>query len=378
MNGNNITHNRDYDVLTHELILEDLVSFKNFPVFMGCVDSPKSEDIFHDMNWVISPRTGIVQINPVVDEKLVYMKSHWSGMTGNTWKNHHVQFSDFVRKHLGKNALEIGSSHGMLYELLGEREEKYTIVEPNYIGKEFENVKIIKSFFDSSFDVNEKFDTIIHSHLFEHIMNYDDFFEGVKRNIQKNGVMIFSIPNMDVMLNDSNQFCLCFEHTVLLRDEYVQFFMNKHGFEIVDRFMFNKHSTFYCVVYNEKYFKQEDLSRLYEENKNIILSNYKSRHEDVKNINRKIAEHKGEVYLYSGHYFSQFLLNIGLDTNKIVCILDNDINKIGKRLYGTDFIVRHPKTISENINPAVILRAGIYNEEIRNQLLSLNDKTTIL
>jgi hypothetical protein len=50
-------------------------------------------------------------------------------------------------------------------------------------------------------------------------------------------------------------------------------------------------------------------------------------------------------------------------------LLDNDKNKQGKRLYGTDLMVQDPGVLKAEQRPAVILKAGIYNDEIKADIL---------
>ena len=75
------------------------------------------------------------------------------------------------------------------------------------------------------------------------------------------------------------------------------------------------------------------------------------------------------VYLFGAHVFSQYLISFGLDTSKIICLLDNDRRKIGKRLYGTDLISMHPSILTDIKEAIVILRAGTHNEEIKKDIL---------
>ena len=78
-------------------------------------------------------------------------------------------------KYIGKNILEIGSSHDTLYNLINDDNKQFTIVEPNYNGKINKNLNVVSNFFDSNLNLNNQFDTIIHSHFLEHIFDYDDF-----------------------------------------------------------------------------------------------------------------------------------------------------------------------------------------------------------
>jgi hypothetical protein len=43
--------NRDYCVVSKEKDLELVHSFKNFPVFLGCVEHPFERDLLVDMDW---------------------------------------------------------------------------------------------------------------------------------------------------------------------------------------------------------------------------------------------------------------------------------------------------------------------------------------
>ena len=84
---------RDRDVVLGKEDLEDLYTLKDFPVFMGCVDSEANQDIKSDMSWKISTSSGAIQLNPVLPLDVVYAMSDGSGTVGNTWKQHHKAFS---------------------------------------------------------------------------------------------------------------------------------------------------------------------------------------------------------------------------------------------------------------------------------------------
>ena len=83
------------------------------------------------------------------------------------------------------------------------------------------------------------------------------------------------------------------------------------------------------------------------------------------------------VYLFGAHVFSQYLFAFGLETERIAAVLDNAETKQGKRLYGTDLSVLSPKILARCPDePVVILRAGVYNEEIKRDILdNINPRT---
>jgi hypothetical protein len=57
-------------------------------------------------------------------------------------------------------------------------------------------------------------------------------------------------------------------------------------------------------------------------------------------------------------------------------LLDNDPKKQGSRLYGTNMLVASPKVLGDVANPFVILKAGVYNNEIKKDILeNINEST---
>jgi hypothetical protein len=90
---------------------------------------------------------------------------------------------------------------------------------------------------------------------------------------------------------------------------------------------------------------------------------------EVESLNDLISDIHTPVYLFGGHIFSQYLVNFGLAEELITNILDNDPNKEGGRLYGTNLICHSPKILSGLEKATIILRAGIYNEEIKADIM---------
>jgi hypothetical protein len=84
------------------------------------------------------------------------------------------------------------------------------------------------------------------------------------------------------------------------------------------------------------------------------------------------------VFIFGAHVFSQLLFAFGLRTDRIKSVLDNDLNKINHRLYGTSLFVESPDTVSKIANPNIIVRMGAYSSEIKEQLLSYNSSARFI
>lgn len=363
---------RNNDIVFGNEDLEELYIFKNFPVFMGCTEQSSSEDILANMNWKISKQSGMIQLNPLLPLDVVYSAEHGSGTTGKAWDEHHASFAEFIYKFKPKSILEIGGLHGILAEkyLKLDNSINWTMIEPNPTIDPNLPIKVIKGFFDNKFTSDEKFEAVIHSHVLEHVYNPDEFISHKSSFMNNGDLLIFTLPNMQVMLENNYTNCINFEHTLYFTEPYIEYFLNKYNFELVEKQYFKKdHSIFYCAKKTNNVLAS--LSEgLYEKNKYTFQKYIDNHLDDVTKINKIISETSLPVYLFGAHVFSQYLISFGLDTSKIVCLLDNDIKKENKRLYGTSLISKSPKILKDIPEALVILRAGVYNEEVKNDILS--------
>lgn len=187
--------------------------------------------------------------------------------------------------------------------------------------------------------------------------------------------MIFSLPNMQKWLENKFSNCLNFEHTIFLNENLIEYLLYKNKFQIVTKKYFKDHSIFYLTK-KDKDQKNIRLNNNYDKNKKLFLDMQEYYKNEVKKLNQLIKETTKEVYLFGAHLFSQNLIYNGLDVSKIKYILDNDSNKQDKRLYGTNLYVKSPKILKNSDNALVILNAGVYNEEIKKDILE-NINTTI-
>lgn len=363
---------RNFNIINGQEDLEHLHTFESFPVFMGCTTDDISTDIHCDMSWYISKSTGMIQLNPLVPEEVIYAQSHGAGSVGKIWQQHHSAFSEFINKLSPTSVLEIGGGHGylsMYYQNFGNI--PWTIVEPNPMPVPGVTAKYIKCFFDDKFAVDEEFDLVVHSHVFEHLFQPDEFFKHLSMYVKQGKRVAFSLPNMKAMLENYYTNCINFEHTLFLTEPYIENILSKNGFEIEKKEYFMKdHSIFYTVIRNELATRIDLPDNVAEENKTLFF-NYINYYQNlIKEINEVTQSTDRPVFMFGAHIFSQSLIGFGLDTSKIQFLLDNDVNKHDKRLYGTNLTVKSPKILATVKNPLIILKAGVYNNEIKEDILT--------
>lgn len=190
--------------------------------------------------------------------------------------------------------------------------------------------------------------------------------------------MVFSLPNMQKWLENKWTNCLNFEHTIFINENVIEFLLNNNNFSIIGKKYFSNHSIFIRAEINNNLIKNK-LNIDYNDNKYLFLDMQNHYSNLVEKLNNIIRKTNKEIYLFGAHLFSQYLLYNGLDNKKIKNILDNNLNKQGKRLYGTNLIVQSPKILQNNTNSIVILCAGAYNEEIQRDIQeNINHKIEIL
>lgn len=369
----NVVDEREDLITLHEL--------KNFPVFMGCVLHDSGDDICADMTWAISKHTGIIQLTELIPLNILYKNEHDSGVVGKVWLEHHQAFANFINKFKPKSILEIGGGHGILsreYKKLDDID--WTILEPNPSPTDGVDANYIEGFFDDNFILHDEVDTLIHSHVFEHVYFPDKFNSDIASFLKEGQNLIFSLPNMEEMLKRNYTNCLNFEHSIFITEPYVEYFLSKNGLRIIKKQYFKEdHSIFYACEKdaNTKLIKLP--KNLYDHNNKLYLDYLHYYQKLIAKINEKIlkTELNQPIYLFGAHIFSQSLIQFGLNTKRIINLLDNDVKKQGRRLYGTNLIVKSPQILKDIKSPIVILKAGVYNKEISEDILENINANTI-
>ena len=378
---------RKVDLINGKDDLENIFTIKKFPVFMGCMDDDSDKnDLFEDFIMDISKSTGVVQVRKLIELSTLYDSEHSSGTVGKIWHDHHKAFADFIFNNCSPlKVFEIGGLHGILskYYQESKHDMSWKILEPNPIPVEDCPANFVEGFFDDKFIDNEEYDAYVHSHLFEHIYDPISFSKKLSDFIPEGKDLIFTVPNIKEMMIRKYTNALNFEHTFLLNHELVLYLMESNGFSLQSYKKFKEdHSVFYHFKKSNKI--NNDLNKLenkYEENIEILNEWYHHHLSDAVKILEDIAKANpsSNVYMFGAHIFSQTLLKFGLNAEKITAILDNDSAKQGKRLYGTNLKVASPEILKGEDSPVVILRAGVYNEEIKNQIINeINSSTTFI
>jgi len=339
------------------------------PVYSGAIQD--SEGHLHsDMEFSECIHCKSVQLKKLVDPNLVYMIDHNSLIVGDTWKNHYIEFFNFIGDLKSKTVLELSDPSAKLAKMT-DIYNRWLIVEPNSYFESTDKIIFIPKFFDENFDLIGKVDFIVHSHFFEHTFEPLKILEKCHQILDNDGDMIFSVPNLQYLLENGYQpnNILHFEHTFYYDEERMEYLLNRSGFEIIDVKKYRTHSIFYKCKKTKNSFPINNFE--FSEDRTQFESIYNGFIEKIRNIN-SIVENFENIFLFGCHSSTQFLISNGLDITKINSIIDNSSSKQGKYLYGTNMVTKSPEVIKNLSNVLVIVNhASIYAEEIKKSILDL-------
>ena len=375
---------RESDVILGNTDLEALYCFKNFPVFMGCTQDAEDTELLEEMSLCISRASGAIQLNPLLPLDVIYPEAHGSGCVGRLWDLHHKSFANFLSCFNPHSVLEIGGAHGILSREYAKINPSvlWTIIEPNPIPTEGVKANFIRGFFDDKFKLDVPVDAVVHSHVFEHVYNPKVFVQHISTFLEPGKHLVFSVPNMEEWLRRKYSNCINFEHTVFLTEPYIEYLLQLYGFRLVKKeYFLEDHSIFYAYLRDTDAQPGDLPSGLYERNKQLYGDYVRYYEALIKDINKKIAKLSSDqdLFLFGAHIFAQFLIVFGLETNRIRYVLDNDPEKQGKRLYGTNLKVASPNILREVDCPVVILKTGVYDKEIEDDILNnINPRTKFI
>tara|TARA_Y100000389_G_scaffold37788_1_gene32097 strand:+ start:7139 stop:8257 length:1119 start_codon:yes stop_codon:yes gene_type:complete len=357
--------------------IKNILQLKEFPIKFSCsheIENYKKKTL----SFGFCESCKVIQLDKLIELNILYDTPHNMKIIGSLWKNLYT----FIKKIISPtvenaNVLEIGCPSGKILKTQ-DKYKLWYIIDPNVINIEKKNVITINKFFDNNIKIKEKIDLIVHSHLFEHIYDPLDFLKTCYNILNENGKMIFAIPNMqNNLINDISPFGgLHFEHTIFYTKKNVVKYLEESNFEVLKIYDYEKHSIIFetkkTTKIKNKYKIEDNIDYLEKFNLNVI--NYKDFATYCLNLLKK---EKRYIYIFGASIYSSVLLYLGLDKLNISGILDNSKEKENKYLYGFEVKIYNPSILKEQ-DAIVILRNGIYSEEIKKQIMSINNKTIVI
>ena len=350
----------------------------NFPIYMGTTLRPSELDKNYDQKWTICNNCGCIQLIELVPLDELYSENHHAEVIGTMWEDHHNKFAEFILKSSPTHIVEIGGAHGYLSKVIQKYSNisKYVLVDPDS-NSEDEEILYIRGFIEDNLQVIEKNDSIIHSHVLEHLYDPRKFFRLIASRMNIGAKMFISFPNIEELIRVGGANSLNFEHTYLLTPIQIEVIFQNHGFKINRKDNFLQHSFFYEIEKSSEIMADYQIPNINEKSTEYIKMQGKLK-KFVFNTNQIISNLRIPTFVFGAHIFSQNLIILGLNPSFIQGVIDNAPSKQNQRLYGTELQVFNPNIIAKYNQVNVVLKSSHYQNEIKKQLYSLNKNVMII
>uniref|UniRef100_A0A6C0KU93 Methyltransferase n=1 Tax=viral metagenome TaxID=1070528 RepID=A0A6C0KU93_9ZZZZ len=323
------------------------------------------------LKFISCKNCGCVQLQNLFLQSDLYLQP-LQIFDGNAYITHNNLFCEFVTNNINfeEKLFEIGGSYGKLAKLIiqkykeNNKEITYKILEYDSTQyPEIDNIEYI-SYDCELYDYNN-INTIIMSHVFEHLYNPRKFIEKISNTNVKN--IFISIPDMDNLLKNNDINNLNILHTYYINTGYLVSLMSKNGFKMLKMFNYTNNSIFY-------YFNKNINTDIIEYTNLNLPKNQKLFYKKMKlNIKNIIIEEP--FFICPSGFYGQFIyFNLNKNTrSNLRGFLDSDIFKINKRLSGTKMNIFEKNEISNYNKITVLISSVKHNTEIKKELSLYNN-----
>lgn len=346
----------EYALITLNDMKNRLFTFEKFPLSVCTQEGPltNSEELIEA--YIEEDETGLISFLPYVDPAKIYIAQHNSSI-GETWRIH----NDSLAKHLLKTGetsfIDVGGGSGNIYKSVCNYNPDvlWKIIDLNPTLDD-SRVETIRGLYEPKY-INEN-DVVVTSHFLEHQYNPIEFLSGLRERNPK--YHIFSVPNFKQYAKNNYSATIMFEHPHYLTEDYLDYILALTGWKIVDKYYYKDHSIFFTTVPieptdNQTTFKcTDEITSFiqYMQNKANTLSNMTE-----------------PFYVFGAHFTYYYLLNMGVSEDQIIAVIDNDVMKQGRRMYGTNTkVISAQEAIPGSY---VVVEMGPYNDEIKKSLTNL-------
>ena len=337
------------------------------PLVLGCTTQLKNKDKLISYNVIECKMCRLIFTDIILDDE-AYSQIH-SEAVGTIWKDHHRSFSKFINKKNKDidNKLEIGPSNNPLLR-------KNTIFIDMFNESPFnlfENEIYLKGKFPD-ISLNQKFKTIVASHVFEHSTNPEEFLDKCKNILDDDGHIFLSIPNFEIWINEKYWNGITAEHQIYPTKFQIKKICQKLNLTPIFE-NFEDHSVFIQITKGSSIDDDEKYLINLDEWAYAIKSS-------IKNIEQIISKHDIQyLYITGASHLSQYpIMMSNIIKNRTKFILDNSINKREKRLYGTSNMCKSFEIINKDLEPYIVLFNSPYRDEMSNQIKKINSNANII
>ena len=343
-----------------------------FPMTLSPTNQPETEDEFVDLDFGACETCGSVQLMNLVDPEVLYAEAHNTTSHSATWRDHHSELARFIlaAQTVSRSCLEVGGASGDLASLVAEHFTRYTILD---LAPAVSNPRFTVIQGNCETYAFEAGSVLVLAHVFEHLYNPTRFVANCARHAVAD--VFISIPNM----SDCATVPIHVEHTFFIDSSDIVRIFASAGYSLQASLAFREHSHFYHMRLASN---GNDATAELQSNTAVSASSALARKvATVLMLKARQAYFLGlqipdDAFVAPGGPYGQVLYYYS--RCRIRCFLDNDIHKVGKRVYGTPHFVRPFTALLGSGAVAVYLYAGPYAMELRQQIEGINCNAQVI
>ena len=271
------------------------------------------------------------------------------------------QFSSWVKRYglTGKNVFEAGCGKGEYLALMNAS-------GVNACGTEFSEagaaacrqsgLEVFRTFFDTGEEIvpHGPYDGFFVLNFLEHIPDLPAFLRGIRRNLKENAPGIVEVPNLDMILANSQLTEFSTEHIFYFTAENLKNMLSNNGFEVV-----NCRNIWSDYIISAEVIKRPvcSLEKCAEVSERL-----------KKQINDFIALSGKTAFWGAGHQALTTLALTEMTPEKICFVADSSPEKQNRFTFTTHIPIVAPERLNAEAVNGVIIACGGYSDEVAETL----------
>lgn len=350
---------------------------------------------FFPLHAYVCDKCFLVQLEEFEKPENIFNDYAYFSSYSESWLEHARVYTNSIIERFGFNSnnlvIEIASNDGYLLKNFVLKRIKVIGIEPaENVARvaEESGIKTIVKFFGVElatklYQEGIKPDLLIGNNVLAHVPDINDFVEGMKILLNKDGIITMEFPHL-LKLMDQNQFDTIYhEHYSYLSFLTVESIFNHHGLKIFDVQELTTHGgslrIYACHENNQLDLINENINKVREDEKNASLNNigtYLKFQDAVKNIKWDLLtfliEEKNKdkkIVAYGAAAKGNTLLNYcGIRDDFIEYTVDKSPHKQNKLLPGTHIPVYPVEKIRETKPDYLFILPWNIKDEIIEQM----------
>jgi len=328
---------------------------------------------------------GLLQMEHTVPPEILYSAYWYRSGTNNTMRNHLKGIVEEAVSILNKSnglVLDIGCNDGTLLGFYSEGFHKYGI-DPSDVAQEIEkhSVTVIQDIFPSDELLNclqdTKMDIITSIAMFYDLEDPVTFAKGIKNILAPEGIWIFEMSYMPMMLKMTSYDTICHEHLEFYSLSVIEYILKKSGMKVFNVMLndinggslrcYATHNTNFRYN-NDQYIQNISVMRKAEFDLELDTDKPYKIFQDKINVHRdelitllkKLKMEGKKIHIYGASTKGNTILQLCDIDNKIVdCAAERNPDKYGAHTLGTNIPIIS-EAESREMNPDYYLVLPYY------------------